>query len=173
MKYFTFGAGLLFVIFALSSCSKDKAGSHANDYADTTKETYEPDTVGLRISALLYYERDMYQEAYEAYGLLLKHDSLDGQSYYRRGYSLMQLNRHGASIPDFLKAAELGYEACSAYHSLALIYAFILPNDSLAFEYCQRCLQIDRNDKDVNLLLKQLNRRRPKDQGTKTKDATV
>jgi tetratricopeptide (TPR) repeat protein len=73
------------------------------------------DTGSLALSAHLYYEKEMYIEAFNEYSLLKKHDSLNGEYYYRCGYCLVQLNRHEESIGDFIKAAKLGYNPCKAY----------------------------------------------------------
>lgn len=153
-KYFL-GTLLLIIFFINISCSEKRN----NDLERQVEEKKFSDTVGLALSAHMYYESNRYLEALKDYSLLIKYDSLNGKNYYRRAYSLAQLNRLEESVPDFIKAAELGYKPCKAYYSLAVMYSTVFLNDSLALHYCKECLKIDPESKDVKRLLGQLKRK--------------
>jgi tetratricopeptide (TPR) repeat protein len=144
---------LLIVTFVFTICCVSKENKSGQTVAEEKKRI---DTTGLALSANIYYKTNMYSKAVDEYSVLIKYDSLNGENYYRRGYSLSQLNKQEQAVPDFIKSAELGYKPCDAYHSLALIYFIIFQNDSLALEYCKKCLEIDPNSKDVRTLVTRL-----------------
>jgi tetratricopeptide (TPR) repeat protein len=152
MKIFVYSLFLNIVIIA--ACSEKKT----EDLQAQKQTSRSSDTTGLALSASLYYDKKMYVESFKEYTLLIKYDSLNGKNYYRRGYSLMQLNRHKESVSDFLRASELDYRPCSAYYNLALMYSTIFHDDSLAIEYCERCLKIDPQSEKVITLLQELKR---------------
>jgi tetratricopeptide (TPR) repeat protein len=145
--------GLLVIIFLLSTSCLERKNNKLDEQVAEKKIN---DTTGLALSAHMYYQSNRYVEAFNEYSLLIKYDSLNGKNYYRRAYSLTQLNRPEESISDFLKAAELGYKPCEAYYSLALMNYSIFLNDSLAIIYCEKCLKIDPNYKKAQELLQKL-----------------
>lgn len=109
----------------------------------------------LRTNANLLYKENKYSEAVEAYDKLIKIDSLNGQLYFRRAYSLCQINKHQNSVTDYQRSASLGYKKFDSYYSLGIIYMTILLDDSLSIMYFKKCLEIDPNSEKVKDILRQ------------------
>jgi tetratricopeptide (TPR) repeat protein len=105
------------------------------------------------IANKLYFE-NRYLEAVSAFDKAIEMDSLNGELYFRRAYSLCQVNMHERSIPDYLKSASLGFNEFDSYYSIGILYMTILHDDSIAEHYFNKCLQIDPNSEQVKEMLK-------------------
>ncbi|TRX62667.1 hypothetical protein FNH22_00810 [Fulvivirga sp. M361] len=110
----------------------------------------------LKIKADKYYQADDYENALKLYTDLIYQDSSVGEFWYRRGYSLAQLNYHETSVPDYLKSIELDYRRYDSYYTLGLYHATILRNDSLAHYYLNKALELKPSSSEVNDILKTL-----------------
>jgi tetratricopeptide (TPR) repeat protein len=104
------------------------------------------------------YQNESYFEATQAYTNLIKLDSTNGEYYYRRAYSLCQVERDRESLKDFQKAIDLNYDKFKCFHSIGLVH-MLLNNDSMAIQYFEKCLLIKPNDSNVITFLRKLKSR--------------
>jgi tetratricopeptide (TPR) repeat protein len=100
----------------------------------------------------LLYQMSDYIEAIKAYSELIEKDSMNGEFYYRRGFSYSQLKDPKFINDDFLRAAQLGYRRYDCYYILGINYGAAL-NDSLAVYYFKKALRERPGSKEVQKML--------------------
>jgi hypothetical protein len=80
--------------------------------------------------------------------------------YFKRGYSydvIYKRRKFEPTINDYLKSAELGYNALRSYRNLGLSYMF--ENDSMAIVYFQKGLKEDPDNVEIKMFLQNCKKR--------------
>lgn len=138
---------LVIAFFIVTQCSikNDKP---------TTRQPAEAqiDTSLLITSAELYYDNNLYSEAALEYKKLLTYDSTNGKFYFRRAYSLLQIDSFTASIENYSKAAKFKFEEADCYFAIGSIYSRG-SNDSLTVLYLEKALQLNPNMEKAKTML--------------------
>jgi len=76
---------------------------------------------------------------------LIKLDSLDGEYYFKRGYSFSHIDSTEASVADYLIAAKLNYRPDEAYFNMGLNFIALWDDSSVI--YCfHKSLQYDDSE---------------------------
>jgi tetratricopeptide (TPR) repeat protein len=97
----------------------------------------------LEHKANVLYEQDSYLAAAKYFDSLIKIDSLNGEYYYKQGYSYAMIFQKDKATEDFTKAIQFKYKVNHSYYNIGLDYLFI--NDSLALVNFERCVVVDPN----------------------------
>ena len=95
----------------------------------------------LKSKADSYYKLGNYDSSKLYFTYLIQIDSLNGEYYFKRGYSNSMLLKQSESINDYLKAVELKYKPAKAFYNIGVNYE--LRNDSLALIYYKKCYEVD------------------------------
>jgi len=107
------------------------------------------------------YDRDSYKLAIEYFDRVIEIDSLNGELFYKRGFSLAKMNDFENSSMNFLKAIEYGYRISDAYYMLGMNQIPSL-NDSIAVFYFEKSLELNPNAQEtvdaMNACKRRLNR---------------
>src|ERR1700704_2150414 len=83
--------------------SENKPSKNESPVAnDINLDSKKIDTSRIRTMANLLYQRDEYKEALQKYDQLIRVDSLDGESNFRKAFCLAQLDRFTESLPYYL-----------------------------------------------------------------------
>jgi tetratricopeptide (TPR) repeat protein len=118
--------------------------------------TPTPDTIDVQ-SYLISEVDSLYDvgDYYNALDLFDELISIDPQPdyYYRRAYCKSITNDYIGSIQDYEKSIELGYKMSHSYCNIGVNYS-IMKNDSLAFFYATKSLELDPKMKNAVELLK-------------------
>lgn len=118
--------------------------------AQNTRQSEEKEIDINRVKALAdsCYERNDFKKGLGYLNQVLLIDTLNGEYYYKRGYSQALLENFTESSKDYLKATQLGYRKADAYYSLGL-NQIILLNDSLAVFYFNKALELKPNSPEI------------------------
>ena len=87
---------------------------------------------------------------------LIQLDLLNGEHYYRRGYSYDMIYKKPElknAIADYQKSIELGFEVSDSYYNIGLSYLFT--KDSTALFYFKKSLEVNPNNNKAIILLEQ------------------
>ena len=109
-----------------------------NNSAHNTSVSSAENISTLKSEAIRLYDKNEHALAIKYFDTLITMDSLNGEYYFRRGYSEAQLSKYAESSNDYLKAAALGYHKASAYFNLGLNYSLV--DDEIAIRYLKKCL---------------------------------
>lgn len=142
----------LFIIFFLICSCNNSSDRTKKESKESKKVTIKE----LQEEAERNYQDDNFTAAVTLYDCLISQDSLTGEYYYKRGYSLSQIRKHKLAIKDYSKSAELNYRRFDAYYSLGIIYDIIFLNDSLAIFYFKKALEEKPDSEEVRKILKDL-----------------
>lgn len=101
----------------------------------------------IKSKAYFYYKKRNYDSSSIYFTYLIQLDSLNGEYYFKRGYSNSILLKDNESLNDYLKAAKLNYQPAKAFYNIGINYSY--NNDSLALKYFEMCYEIDTSDLQV------------------------
>lgn len=128
---------LLMCIFAGIIC-----GCNTNDRsASATGDTI----VAIKAKMNHFYLNDQYDSSIKYLNLLISADSLNGEYFFKRGYSFGQIDNREQSVADFKRAIELNHRVSDAYLNIGNRYMY--RNDSLALYNYRKSLQADSSNK--------------------------
>lgn len=113
------------------------------------------DTSAINFSAELFYEAGQYLEAANEYKKLITLDSLNGKYYFRRGYSLVQIDSFSLASKYYAKAAVLKYEEAECYFVIGTLYSRDF-NDTLAIKCLEKALKLDPGMEKAKIFLSSL-----------------
>ena len=128
---------LLIVIFSVSCTQSSKQS-----------EKKEIDINRVKSLADSCYERNDFEKSLSYLNQVLSRDTVNGEYYYKRGYSQAQLANFPESSKDYFKAAQLGFRKADAYYNLGL-NQIVLLNDSLAVFYFNKALELNPNAPEI------------------------
>lgn len=132
-----FGLGL----FLLSCENRRKAGEY--------------DLESARKEADALYKANDCSNCIELLNHILEIDSIDGESYFKRGFCHYSKGYLDESISDYLTAARLGYRESECYYNLGLIQ-MVIPNDSLGIVYLTKALELNPHSNEIREALESL-----------------
>jgi len=125
------------------------------------KATNIEDTAAIVRKANSFYQADDYLNAIKYFSLLIDRDSMNGQYYFRRGYSYAGLIKKKEAIEDYKKAVKYQFKVASANFNIGLNYAY--DNDSLALYYFRKCIEAEAGFKEAYVQIQDC-KKRMKDQ---------
>jgi tetratricopeptide (TPR) repeat protein len=92
-----------------------------------------------------FYMHDEYDSSVKYLNLLIAADSLNGEYFFKRGYSFSQIDARDQAVADFQMAIHLNHRVSDAYLNIGNRYMY--RNDSLALYYYKKSLQADPSNK--------------------------
>lgn len=101
------------------------------------------------------YSNDQFREAIMVLNQMIPQDTLNGELYYKRGFSYAQVFEYDSSEVDFKKSVDLKYRIVDSYYNLALVHVATM-DDSLAIAYLKRALSIDPELREARDMLVEL-----------------
>ncbi|MTI30500.1 tetratricopeptide repeat protein [Xanthovirga aplysinae] len=126
----------LFILVFVLGCADKKEGKKEGSFFN--EKTYSKKELIKRANSS--YEKDNFKESIRYFTHLINIDSLNGEYYFKRGYSYSDIDSLEASIADYLIAIRMDYRAGSAYLNMGLNYTVLL-DDSLALFCYYKSLQ--------------------------------
>lgn len=88
------------------------------------------------------YQMGNFENTVKYFSKVIVSDSINGEFFYKRGFSYAKLNDFKNSSEDFLKAVKYEYRTADAYYMLGINQIAFL-NDSLAIFYLEKSLVIN------------------------------
>lgn len=110
---------------------------------------YDSNTLVTTADSL--FQNNSFVGSINLYSELVKRDSLNGEFFYRRGYSYGQLLMFDSAVLDFERSAQLGFRKFDAYYSLGIIYSHF--DDSMALYHLNNALNEDPSSQLVQDLI--------------------
>lgn len=133
-----------FIMLAMLGAEKndDIAIDYYNNAIDIQPKSFE----AHYNLAMYYQQRNMLEEAFEAYDNILNNvDSLASIVYFNKGYIRLVLEqKYEEAIPHFEKAVEIDPSYFEAYHNLGICHEQLGKND-LAREFYEKVLTLQPN----------------------------
>lgn len=108
---------------------------------DNTKSAPPGSIAWVEAKMNRFYLNDNYDSSIKYLNVLIAADSLNGEYFYKRGYSFGQIDMREEAIADFKKAIKLNHRVSEAH--LAIGNRYIYRNDSLALYHYKKSLEAD------------------------------
>jgi tetratricopeptide (TPR) repeat protein len=137
--------------FFLTICMLIQCKEHPQTDSQTSSKGDSESIASLAMEASQHYDRDNFAVALRLYDKIIEMDSLNGEAHYRKGYCLVQLDRHEESFDCYLNAIELNYRKYDSYRNLAYNYLLIYQDTTKAIYFLNLSLELQRNDEDSTL----------------------
>jgi tetratricopeptide (TPR) repeat protein len=109
-----------------------------NTHDDTTSAEGD-NTQTIKAKMNRFYLNDKFDSSIKYLNVLIAADSLNGEYFFKRGYSFGQIDNREQAIADFQKAIQLHYRVSDAYLNIGNRYMF--RNDSLALYNYKKSLE--------------------------------
>ena len=145
---------LLFMSQTLFILQCNESQNH-NTYSPESNLDEVADTGALSLSAALFYETEHYYEAANEYEKLTKLDSSHGKYYFRRAYSLVQIDSFDLAEKNYARFAKLKYREAECYFVIGTFYSRKF-NDRLARKYLRKALELNPQMDKARLFLNSL-----------------
>jgi tetratricopeptide (TPR) repeat protein len=95
------------------------------------------------------YDKGSYKDAKIYLDKLISKDTLNGEYYFKRGYTNSMLLKRKEAITDFQKSIDLNFRIVDSYFNAGINSSY--DNDSLALTYFKKCLKISPNHHKARL----------------------